>query len=626
MGNASARKWLAGVICLLWANAAAAQQPTVEQMLTFQPKQKGVTLSTPAADEYAKCKVELVQGTTQGTSGWVLRDPQGRLLRRFFDSNADKYPDQYSYFRDGLEVYREVDTNANRTVDRYCWLNTGGMKIGVDKNEDGTIDDWAAMSVEELSQEVTRAIVNKDYAYLRTMMITSEDLRGLTIPQGEIVRIQTIQQQSETKFKQTCAKLANLNDTTKWLHVEAGPPSRLPADAFGMKKDVLMLYRAFAMVQTGAKSDWIQLGEMVLVGETWKIVDAPVPGTDTNNVTANQTGDTEQQALLKKLADHDAMQPKNTPPQDPALMKFYLARGDLIELLIAKAKDPADKSLWLKQLADTLSSAAQASPTTETQAFARLAALVQRVNKELPGTETASYITFRELTTEYNAKVTTITQPQDMIALQQKHIEKLIKFATAFPKSDEAADALWQLGMNHELQNKEADAKKWYDHLVRTIPAKSPYHAKAMGALRRLNLEGKPWELTAPVVALAGGELTQQRLQNKVIVVYYWASWCRSVTEDFGRLKKLAEASGVGLEIVCINVDEVQAEATNFLTRTPGPGIQVYAAGGPDGPVSTYYGLIAFPQIFLIGKDGKVISRSADLTGLDADVKKALGR
>ena len=54
----------------------------------------------------------------QGRSiGYSLRDGQGKLLRRFVDSNANGVMDQWSYYQDGFEVYRETDLNDDKSLD-----------------------------------------------------------------------------------------------------------------------------------------------------------------------------------------------------------------------------------------------------------------------------------------------------------------------------------------------------------------------------------------------------------------------------------------------------------------------------------------------------------------------------
>src|SRR5438132_1236700 len=133
--------------CLLLGGGATAwATPTVTQMLDIRPKQPGVNYSTPKPEVLEACKVELVTGPKRGSTGWLLRAPQGRALRRFFDTNGPTPTapkgkvNVLSYYLDGVEVYRETDSNLNGKIDQYRWLNGAGMKWGVDVNEDGKID------------------------------------------------------------------------------------------------------------------------------------------------------------------------------------------------------------------------------------------------------------------------------------------------------------------------------------------------------------------------------------------------------------------------------------------------------------------------------------------------------
>src|SRR5262245_3896607 len=102
----------------LWAAAP----PSVSQVLGFKPHQDGVSYTTPAASEEPSCKVELDKGPGGKGNGWILRDGQGRVLRRFFDSNADGFPDIWSFYKDGVETYRELDTNGNKKLDQFRWI------------------------------------------------------------------------------------------------------------------------------------------------------------------------------------------------------------------------------------------------------------------------------------------------------------------------------------------------------------------------------------------------------------------------------------------------------------------------------------------------------------------------
>jgi TolA-binding protein len=627
------RGLLAGLVGLGTGVCVHAAAPTVPQMLVYKPMQKGVLYSTPAPQEYDSCKVELLEGSIKGASGWVLKDAKGLLLRKYFDTNADKYPDQWSYYKDGLEVYREVDSNwngkgFNSKVDHYVWLNSGGMKVGLDRDEDGVIDEWEAISVEELSQEVVKAVAAKDFKALAPVLVNEEDLKTLGAPAREIARIRELQKQAPAKFQQLCKRYAHLNEGTRWIHLEAQPPSRLPTDATGMKQDVFMHYRAMVLCESGNKTDYIQLPEIVKVGEAWKLIDAPLPGDAETvvNVTPSgpapvRTEDPEQQAILEQLAKMDAKAPPYTHQGPNAeVAKHYLGRISLLEALAAKAKD-AERDQWLRQLVDSLSAAAQASLEGDTRAIQALSQTADKYARERPGSDLAAYAAFRLLSTEHAAGVAGVKKSEDMLALQTKHVERLAKFVQSYPRSEDAAEALLQLGTINELQNKEADARKYYEQAARNFGA-TRQGLKAAGALRRLGLVGNVWEVTGPVVSLTGHQFSTNQLRGKVVVAYYYASWWQQAAADFAKLNLLLKEHGSQLAVVAINLDDEQTQAEPFARQNP----QCWHlfAGGQDGPLATHYGIVAPPNLFLIGRDGKVISRTLDISGLEEEVKKAV--
>src|SRR4051794_41039325 len=222
---------------LLWGGAAAVwAAPTPDQILSFRPKQEGVLIGTPTAQEASACKVELVKAVKG--SGWMLRDPRGLPLRKFMDSNGDNKIDVWSYYKDGVEVYREIDTNYNQRPDQYRWLGVNGTKWGVDDNEDGKIDAWKVISAEEVSQEIVQAIATNDFARLQTLMITDAEIKALELPADLASRIREMQKQAPARFQATVAK-AVFNDKTHWVHLETSVPQCLLGEANGMKNDLI---------------------------------------------------------------------------------------------------------------------------------------------------------------------------------------------------------------------------------------------------------------------------------------------------------------------------------------------------------------------------------------------------
>ena len=93
------------------------------------------------------------------TVGYALRDGQGKLLRRFIITDGGKYLNQWSYYQDGFEVYRENDLDGDRTLDECRWLNAGGTRVAVIKS--GKIAGWKRISAEEASKVLVQAFVGE---------------------------------------------------------------------------------------------------------------------------------------------------------------------------------------------------------------------------------------------------------------------------------------------------------------------------------------------------------------------------------------------------------------------------------------------------------------------------------
>ena len=75
----------------------------------------------PPSSEVPQCTIELEKGKTLGdgkhATAWVVKDGQGRVLRKFHDTTGAGGVNIFAYFKDGDEVYREM-LNDQRPSDR----------------------------------------------------------------------------------------------------------------------------------------------------------------------------------------------------------------------------------------------------------------------------------------------------------------------------------------------------------------------------------------------------------------------------------------------------------------------------------------------------------------------------
>jgi thiol-disulfide isomerase/thioredoxin len=612
---------LAGAALLLWGGVApnwVMAAPGAAEVLQFHPRQQGIEITTPRPNETAACKVELVKGQGKA-SGWLLADANGQPLRRFFDSNGDVKIDVWSYYKDGVEVYREIDSNFNGKPDQYRWLNAGGSRHGMDANEDGKVDAWKAISPEEVSQELIAALAARDAARFQALLCNDVDLREL--PPREADRVKEARKTAASKFEAALAKATGLNSKTRYVHLEATAPQCLPTDQTGGRTDLIKYANGTVLCETDGKNEWVQTGELILVSGAYRLVDGPTVGlTEQTPSPGNGIAvtDKELQGLLEQLRALDDRSPKGGQAgPDPTVVTYNVQRTDLLEKIVAKVK-PEERDPWVRQIADCLGAAAQASPATDKNAATRLTRLVEQIAKAMPGSALAAYVSYREMNADYAQRLN--EKDANLGKIQEYWLERLAKFVQTYPKGEDTSDALMQLGMVSEFVGKEAEAKKWYQVLVRDFTDK-PAGGKAAGCLRRLDLDGKAMQLSSPKLVNPSEAFDVESLRGKNVVVYYWASWNGQCVGDFAKLKQILEANK-DLTLVTVNLDTTAEEAKAFLTRSPVVGTHLYQPGGLDSPLATQYGVMGLPSVFLVGKDGKVVSRTVQVATLEEELKK----
>lgn len=632
MGKVRRRAKLAAwVLALSGTGLAQAAQPTPADMLRFKPTQQGVTIAVPTEAEAASLKVELVTGPGPAT-GWALKDARGNLIRKFVASKGNSVGiDTWSYYLDGQEVYRDVlsapnPNNKQQRPDQYRWLNAGGSKWGVDVNGDTRIDGWRQISPEEVSQELLRSILTKDVGRFQALLINEAEIKSLDLAATESQRMVQSVAQAPAKFQQAVQAIGSLSDKTQWVHFEAQVPQCIPADQAGGKQDLVRYQGATLLYQDGTKHDWVTLGDLVQVGRAWRLVAAPTPGNNTGGPIAKDPSGTdpvkltpEGQEFVNQLNKLDQAAP--SPADAPAVIaKHNLARAAILEKIIA-VEPVGNRETWIKQLADTLSTAAQNSAPGERAAQIRLTALREQLSKSMAGTPLVGYVAFRELSAEYNLKVSNVKKNEEVGKIQDWWCETLKAFVQTYPNAEDAPDAHLQIGMVSEFMGKETDAKTWYSKLAKDF-AQDPRGAKAAGALKRLALEGQPMELAGPT--MNGQNFNIAQLQNKVVVVYYWASWNNQCESDLNKIRDqiVKGYASKGVELVTVNLDDNVAGAQQALQKTQVPGIHLHQPGGLDSPLAVKYGVMVLPNIFLVGKDGKVVNRTVQMSSLEDEVKK----
>ena len=215
----------------LMSQISSAASPSVKDALSLKPVQRGIDYQQPTAAEAGNCSIK---SEKEGkVSGWVVRDSTRRLLRRFLDTNDDNKVDRWCYYLEGIEVYRDIDTDFNGKADQYRWLGTAGTRVGVDKDEDGSVDRWLSISAEEVSAEVVAALRDRDAKQFNLVLLTTSELRALGLGDAATTEISLKLKTARADFASLAAKQKTVTAGARWVHFGGGRPGTMPAGTSG---------------------------------------------------------------------------------------------------------------------------------------------------------------------------------------------------------------------------------------------------------------------------------------------------------------------------------------------------------------------------------------------------------
>lgn len=103
------------------------------------------------------------------------------------------------------------------------------------------------------------------------------------------------------------------------------------------------------------------------------------------------------------------------------------------------------------------------------------------------------------------------------------------------------------------------------------------------------------------------GRITLGELEGRIVLVNFWATWCRPCEEEIPAMERLYEALAPdGFELVAVSVDQDRSEVEAFQRRL---GISFPIALDPDQVVSRRYQTTGYPESLLVDASGRVVER-----------------
>jgi thiol-disulfide isomerase/thioredoxin len=614
------------LVSVAFTAAMAVAAPTVEEALKLEPRQKGVDFDRPTSEEAQACTIQ--QEKLDGVTALVVRGPAGGIVRAFADTDGNRVVDRWSYFKDGLEVYREIDGDDEDTkADQSRWLTTAGSRWGIDTDGDGSLDVWQTISAEETTAEIIHALRDRDLKAFTRLLPTREDLEAAGFTGERADELAARSAAAAQDFAQLAKSQKAIGPGSTWASMlTPQAPGVLPAGNPGVDRDVTAYDNVVVLAEDGGKGAQVVVGSLVRCGNAWRPIDCPQLTGDDGRIAemagfftpslgsagAAAAGADEQiRPLLAKLREIDAAM---AAADDASRRKLAVQHVTLLQEIVAAAP-VADRGFWMRQLVETVAAYVQEGLLPDGLA------VLEQLGSAADDEGLAAFVAFRLIQARYAAQME--KQGADPAKLQDEWFDELAAFAEAHPVSPEAAEALLQLAFRDEFEGRDADAITRYNQIVNSFPD-TPQARKSAGAIRRLESVGKPLPLSG--TSLDGKKVSVASLKGGPVLVHFWSTDCEPCKVDLAQIRELLAKYGPQkFSCLGVAVDSDRAKLVKFLVGKPLPWPQLYEEGGLDGRLAEELGILALPTMMLLDADGNVVDRSISITELDRKIAALLG-
>jgi cytochrome c biogenesis protein CcmG, thiol:disulfide interchange protein DsbE len=110
---------------------------------------------------------------------------------------------------------------------------------------------------------------------------------------------------------------------------------------------------------------------------------------------------------------------------------------------------------------------------------------------------------------------------------------------------------------------------------------------------------------TAPDFTVSDGQktVTLSQFRGKPVLLNFWATWCPPCVREVPDLVALQKQIGDKVTILAVSMDEDEAAYKAFTAKNMQGMLTVR---DPDHKSSSVYGTFAYPETFLIDRDGKI--------------------
>jgi peroxiredoxin len=219
-----------------------------------------------------------------------------------------------------------------------------------------------------------------------------------------------------------------------------------------------------------------------------------------------------------------------------------------------------------------------------------------------------------------------VGQPEEAVKAYQQLVEN-------YPKATYFALALLEMGLAYDRLGQYDKADAAYHQLAEHPKYSSRASAKTANRLLALQKEKRTGEIpTSPsyrgqpdalvgkkamdfnVKDLDGNDLSLEKYRGNVILLDFWAVWCKPCIAEMPNVKGVYEKhKNANFQIIGISLDQSREKLIGYLEKEGITWPQFFDGNGWENWVAKMYGINSIPRMYLIDGDG--IVRKANVRG-----------
>lgn len=206
-------------------------------------------------------------------------------------------------------------------------------------------------------------------------------------------------------------------------------------------------------------------------------------------------------------------------------------------------------------------------------------------------------------------------------------LDDILKAEDAKPETKSEASFITVM-QSLEAAEESGDTTAWMakaEKHLKDFPAEkrnSMVESKIKSIKATADLKTKPLDLK--FTAVDGREVDLSKMQGKVVLIDFWATWCGPCVAELPNvLKAYKELHPKGFEIIGISLDSDKAKLESFVKERGMEWPQYFDGKSWKNEISSQYGINSIPAMWLVNKKGMVVSTNAR-GGLEEKVAKLL--